>query len=57
MDSKDELVENWLIEAQHAPLATMQTNPEELEDALIKAEELFGFVVSLLPDEIKTFLA
>jgi HEPN domain-containing protein len=38
------------------PSDIMQPNPEELEDALIKAEELFDFVVSLLPDEIKTFL-
>jgi HEPN domain-containing protein len=28
--------------------------PEELEDALIKSEELYDFVTSLLPDEIKT---
>jgi len=33
----------------------MEPSLEELEDALIKAEELFDFVVSLLPDEIKTF--
>ncbi len=37
------------------PSDVMQPNPEELEDALIKAEELFDFVISLLPDEIKTF--
>lgn len=34
----------------------MQPTSEELEDALIKAEELFDFVVSVLPDEIKTSL-
>jgi hypothetical protein len=34
----------------------MEPNPEELEDALIKSEELFDFVVSLLPEEIKTSL-
>jgi HEPN domain-containing protein len=38
------------------PSDVMQPNPEELEDALIKAEELFDFVVSLLPDEIKNSL-
>ncbi|TYQ24490.1 HEPN domain-containing protein [Pseudanabaena sp. UWO311] len=35
------------------PSDVMQPNPEELEDALIKAEELFDFVNSLLPDKIK----
>ncbi len=38
------------------PSDVMEPSPEELEDALIKAEELLDFVVSLLPDEIKTFL-
>lgn len=38
------------------PSDVMQPTSEELEDALIKAEELFDFVVSVLPDEIKTSL-
>ena len=38
------------------PSDVMQPNPEELEDALIKAEELFDFVISLLSNEIKTSL-
>jgi HEPN domain-containing protein len=37
------------------PSDVMQPNPEELEDALIKAEEVFDFVISLLPDAIKAF--
>jgi HEPN domain-containing protein len=37
------------------PSDVMQPNLEELEDALIRAEELFDFVISLLSDEIKTF--
>jgi HEPN domain-containing protein len=38
------------------PSDVMEPNPEELEDALIKSEELFDFVVSLLPEEIKKSL-
>jgi HEPN domain-containing protein len=37
------------------PSDVMQPNPEELEDALIRAEELFNFVISLLADKIKIF--
>jgi HEPN domain-containing protein len=36
------------------PSDVMQPNSEELEDALIKAEELFDFVISLQSNEIKT---
>ncbi len=38
------------------PSDVMEPNPEELEDALIKSEELFDFVVSLLPEKIKKSL-
>jgi len=38
------------------PSDVIEPNLEELEDALIKSEELFDFVVSLLPEEIKKSL-
>jgi HEPN domain-containing protein len=38
------------------PSDVMQPTSEELENALIKAEEFFNFVLSLLPDQIKVSL-
>ncbi len=35
------------------PSDVMEPTSEELENALNKADELFNFVISLLPDEIK----
>jgi hypothetical protein len=34
----------------------MEPTAEELEEALVKADEFFSFIISLLPEEIKASL-
>ena len=38
------------------PSDVMQPTPEELQEAIEKAGEIFNFITSLLSDEIKSFL-
>jgi HEPN domain-containing protein len=38
------------------PSDVMQPTPEELQEAIEKAEEIFNFITSLLSDEIRSFL-
>jgi len=47
-----ELLTPYAIEFRY-PSDVMEPTSEELEEALQKAEELFNFVISLLPNEIK----
>jgi HEPN domain-containing protein len=38
------------------PSDVMEPTAEELEEALVKADEFFSFIISLLPEEIKASL-